>query len=110
MPLEVIRLFFGEAEIGDVGKSYSYALVQGSPIGYLNPKVTALLKQLRVTFNPNEEDRIYRALWPIFQADLPITFLYPLVEPTVAHRRVRGLSSPWRADPVWHMEDLWLED
>ncbi len=108
MPLEVIRLFFGEAEIGDVGKFY--AVVQGSPIGYANPRVTALLKELRVTFNPDEEDRIYRALWAIFQADLPVTFLCLWVATTVAHRRVRGLSSPYRADPVWCMEDLWLED
>ena len=110
MNLAVSRLFFGEAEIGDVGKAFSYELSQGSPIGYANPKVMALLKELRVTFNPFEEDRIYRALWPIFQADVPVTFLYPLLKPTVAHRRVRGLSSPWRADPVWHMEDIWLDE
>ena len=110
MNLAVSRLFFGEAEIGDVGKAFSYALAQGSPIGYVNPNVTALLKELRVTFNPDEEDQIYRALWPIFQADVPVTFLYALMKPTVAHRRVRGLSSPYRADPVWHMDDLWLED
>ncbi len=108
MPLESIRLFFGEAEIGDVGKFYG--VPQRSPIGYANPRVTALLKELRVTFNPDEEDRIYHALWAIFQADLPVTFLNPEVNTTVLHRRVRGLSSPWRADPVWHMEDVWLED
>jgi len=110
MNLAVSRLFFGESEISDVGKAFSYELSQGSPIGYANPKVMALLKELRVTFNPFEEDRIYRALWPIFQADVPVTFLYPLLKPTVAHRRVRGLSSPWRADPVWHMEDIWLDE
>ena len=47
---------------------------------------------------------------PIFQADLPMTFLDPYVEITVAHRRVRGLSSPYRADPTENMDDLWLED
>ncbi len=107
-PLVVIGLFLGGAENHDVGEYY--ADVQGSPIGYGNPEVTTLIKELRVTFNPDEEDRIYRALWPILQADLPVTFLYPEVNTTVVHRRVRGLSSPWRADPVRYMEDLWLED
>lgn len=93
---------------GDVGEYES--LVQGSPIGYTNPKVTALLKELRVTFNPNEEDRIYREHWPIFQADLPATFLYPEVDTTVALRRVRGLSSPYRTEAFRHMDDLWLQD
>ena len=44
------------------------------------------------------------------QTDLPMTFVCPLVETTIAHRRVRGLSSPYRTEPVQHMEDLWLED
>ncbi len=26
------------------------------------------------------------------------------------HRRIRGLSSPWRADPVMFMEDLWIDN
>ena len=107
-PLGQSEVFFGESEISDA--SEVGMRVQGSPIGYANPKVIALLKQLRVAFNPDEEDRIYRELWPIFHADLPVTFLHPLVQPMVAQRRVRGLSSPWRADPVWHMDDLWLED
>ncbi len=107
-PLEQSDVFFGEGEISDVPEAG--ARVQGSPIGYLNPKVTALFKELRVTFNPDAEDRMYRELWPIFQADLPVTFLYPLVQPMIARQRVRGMSTPWRGDPVWHMEDLWLED
>lgn len=84
--------------------------LEGSPIGYNNPKVSALLDKAQDTMDPDEEDRIYRELMPIFQADLPMTFLCPFVETTVAHRRVRGLSSPYRADPTEHMEDLWLEE
>ncbi len=88
------RLFFGE----------------GSLIGYNNPKVVALQKIAQSSMNPEEIEGIYRELVPIFQADLPVTFLYPAVWPTVADRRVRGLSSPVRADPIWYMEDLWLGD
>jgi peptide/nickel transport system substrate-binding protein len=110
MTLGECRMFFGELEIGDVGTGFAFARAHSSPIGYANPKVTALLKELRVTFNPDQEDRIYRQIWPILQADMPATFLCPFVQPTAARRRVRGLSSPWRADPVWCMDDLWLED
>ena len=47
---------------------------------------------------------------PVFQAELPVTFLYPLVRTTVAHRHVRGLSSPYRDDPLWYAGELWLDD
>ncbi len=109
MPLtaEYLRVFFGESESSDAA---DFGVLRGSPIGYGNPKVTTLLKEALDTLNPDEQDRIYRALWPIFQADLPVTFLYLLAGATVARRRVRGLSSPWRADPVRNMEHLWLDD
>lgn len=55
-------------------------------------------------------DRAYRELAPIFQSDLPVTFLAPMVTTTVAHRRLRRLSSPFRASPVRHMDELWLEE
>ncbi|MGH9367245.1 MAG: ABC transporter substrate-binding protein [Thermoanaerobaculia bacterium] len=81
-----------------------------SLVGYKNPTVIALLDKAQATANPEEIDRIHRKLAPIFQADLPATFLYPAVYATVAHRRVRGLSSPYRASPVGDMEHLWLEN
>ncbi len=83
---------------------------EDSPFGYANPTVIDLLKGAQATMNPDEIDRIYRELWPIFQAELPATFLFPLVYTTVAHRRVRGLSTPYRAQPFHFMEHLWLED
>ena len=42
--------------------------------------------------------------------DTPLTVLYPAVWLTVSHERVRGLSSPWRADPIWHAGELWIEE
>lgn len=59
--------------------------------------------------DPDEIDRTYRELAPIFQAELPVTFLAPSVVTTIAHRRLRGLSGPFRASPVLHMDELWLE-
>ena len=83
---------------------------QGSLIRYHNPRVAALLERAAAVLDPEEIDRTYRELVPIFQSDLPATFLFPLVRTTVAHRRVRGMSSPYREDPVWYMDELWLED
>ena len=83
---------------------------QGSWIGYENPQVVRLVEAVNITIDPDVRDRMYRELMAIFQADVPISFLYPLVGTTVAHRRIHGLSSPWRAHPVAHMEYLWLED
>ena len=83
-------------------------LGEGSPIGYANPRVNALLDSAVVPMAPDEFDRIYQELGQILRADLPMTFLYPSVTYFAAHRRVRGLESPYRAD--WWIEDLWITD
>ena len=81
-----------------------------NPIGYRNPRLLDLLDRAGTTVVPEAEDGVYRELLEIFRTDAPITFLFPRVNYQFAHRRVRGLSSPWWADAVEHMEDLWLED
>jgi len=83
---------------------------EGSPIGYAPPRVTELLRAAEVAMDLDEQDRIYGELAEIFHADVPVTFLYPNVENWVVHRRIRGLSRPGRAHPVWFMEDLWVDD
>lgn len=86
-------------ESGEVGR-----------IGYRNAEVARLLAAVKETADPDEQDRIYRQLAPIVLADVPITFLFPAVTAYAVHRRVRGLESPFRGDPVTYMEGLWLED
>lgn len=82
-----------------------------SALGYANPKVRALLDEAQFTVDEARFDQIFRELWPIFQAELPATFLYPSVWTTVANRRVHGLSSSRaHANPGLCMFDLWLED
>jgi len=77
---------------------------------YRNPRVVQLLDQATRNWIPEEDDRIYRQLAQIFRRDMPVTILYPLARFTVAHRRLRGLSSPyWGGDPTAHMDELWLE-
>ena len=80
------------------------------PLGYENAELVTLADQRDSNWDPETNDRIYRRLAEIFRADVPVTFLFPHVNTTFAHRRLRGLSSPWRADPVVFMEKLWLEE
>lgn len=81
-----------------------------SVTGYRNPRVAALLDRARLAVAPEEQDTLYRELMPIFQAEVPATILYPLVSSFVVHRRIRGLQSPFRADPLVELERLWIEE
>ncbi len=88
------RPFFGE---------FSY-------IGYQNQRAHELLEMAANTQNPGTLDGLYRELMEIFEEDHPVTFLHPVPSTHVVHRRVAGLSSPYRADPVWYMEYLWVDE
>jgi peptide/nickel transport system substrate-binding protein len=76
-----------------------------NPLGYQNPEVVRLTDQ--VTADPDELDRIYRALTEILRADLPVTRLVPWTGTTFAHRRVRGIA-PYTVTML--AEDLGLEN
>lgn len=61
------------------------------------------------TADPDEEDRLYLELAEIFRAELPLTRLVWKPDVNFAHRRIQGLSTPFRADANTNMEELWLE-
>ena len=44
---------------------------------YRNPTAARLVDSIAATLDPAEQDALYRSLVPIFQADLPVTYLYP---------------------------------
>ncbi len=81
-----------------------------SPAGYSNSRVISLLEDALGTTHPDRVDAIYRELAHIFLRDLPYLFLAAGSETFVAHRRLKGLSTPFRANPTWAMEHLWIED
>ncbi len=83
---------------------------ENSHIGYANQRAHQLLEMAAATQNPQTVDTLYRELMEIFQADHPVIFLYSIQSTHVVHRRLAGLSSPHRADPLMDMEYLWLED
>ncbi len=117
-PVVLERVTASEFEAALFGQSASFDSPLGiqryfgedSFIGYANRDVVALLNELLRTIDPGEIDRIHSQLAPSFAADLPITILYPGVYTAVAARRVRGLSTPFRADPLRYAEELWLEE
>ena len=84
-------------------------LGRNNPTGYQNSAIVQLTDQL-ATADPDELDRIYRALTEVFRADLPVTCLFRLTSTAFAHRRVQGLTTPFHARPDTDMEDLWLDD
>ncbi|MDP3772906.1 MAG: hypothetical protein Q8Q85_01410 [Gemmatimonadales bacterium] len=94
--------------VGQHPRGHDRYFGKDSYTGYGNSRVAELLEEAATTVSPEEQDRLYRELVPIFQRELPALFLYPGVQTTVAHRRVRGLRNQVRVDPVSHMEELWL--
>jgi peptide/nickel transport system substrate-binding protein len=80
-------------------------------IGYNNSSFFALLESTNAAFDPEEKERLHGELTAIFQADLPLTFLHPLANTTIASSRIRGLEDhPYRGDLTQWMDDLWLEE
>jgi hypothetical protein len=74
-------------------------------------RVAELISKGNAPMEADELDRIYRELSPIFTADMPVTFLYPLCETTVAYRRIKGLSNPEIGlEPIYWIEHLWIEE
>jgi peptide/nickel transport system substrate-binding protein len=81
-----------------------------SRLGYRNAEVSTLLERLPLVSDPAEEEEIYLQLTRIFRTEVPATFLFPRVTTVFASKRVRGLSSPWRVDPIRFIDELWLDD
>jgi len=83
---------------------------EDSPLGYSDPRIIQLLQDYKLAVDPEEVKRIFSEIMPRMAQDLPMTFLFPQIHTCVAHKRVKGLSSPFRAEPVWSMEHLWIEE
>ena len=82
----------------------------GNHLGYHNPEAFTVIDSLQATADPDEIDRLYRRLTEIYRADMPFTRLIPWSRDWFVHRRIQGLSTPFRADPDTYMEELWIED
>jgi len=83
---------------------------ENSIIGYYNPLAAELVNAALKAPDLESLDVIYQELAPIVQQEQPFTFLVFGVETWVAHRRIKGLSSPFRANLSWIAGSLWIED
>lgn len=81
-----------------------------SPVGYENPEFAGLLSAWDAAWDPVERAGLYLRAADIFQRDVPATLLLPSLQTTVAHRRIRGLSTPYRVFPIWFMDELWIDE
>lgn len=77
--------------------------------GYRNAQVAALYDSLAVTVDLAQREVIFGELYQIIRDEQPATYLFPGVTHFVAPVWLHGLSSPHRADPVVHLEHLWIE-
>ncbi len=81
-----------------------------SPLGYRNTDVADVIDRKRQSFDPEETDRLNVRLAGLIRVDPPGVFLFNPVFSTVARPYVRGLSSPWREDPLAIADELWIEE
>jgi peptide/nickel transport system substrate-binding protein len=81
----------------------------GAPTGYENPALIELIGRWKATADPDAISRIQDEIVEIFRRDLPVTFLFPGLLTSFAHRRIRGLNTPW-AELFAKPEDLWLDE
>jgi peptide/nickel transport system substrate-binding protein len=80
-------------------------------LGYRNEHVIECLEAINATSDPAVIDSLYREMWSDFQADVPVTFLHPMVQMWASDRRLKGLSSPYRGEVVRYMGELrWEEE
>ncbi|MCK5411912.1 MAG: hypothetical protein KAJ67_07445 [Gemmatimonadetes bacterium] len=78
--------------------------------GWTDPAMIELVEAARQTRDPAAQDSLYTAMYRIVASWLPLTLLSPEVLWFVASERIKGLSSPFRADPLWHIEHAWVEE
>jgi len=79
------------------------------------PSVVGLLDQALKEPESAEQERLYRELAREFRRESPALFLYPMVNPIVADRRIRGFDHGGWMPPAWRwafggLEWLWIEE
>jgi peptide/nickel transport system substrate-binding protein len=81
-----------------------------SLIGYSNPELLRIFKEAENDWEPGWRERLNLKIYRLFQADVPVTVLQPHLWTTIAHRRIKGFSSPTQTWPGLFMDLLWIEE
>lgn len=107
-PSGILEKWLGESWQGRArGRSAGQLLA--APFGYHDVELVQLLHALHAEPDPDAQDTLYARINEIFRRDMPVTFLFPMVENHVAHRRIRGLRHGW-PQFLGHAEELWIEE
>ncbi len=83
---------------------------RNAPSGYWDPEISDLLDTAATTIDHEKLDHLYLKIQQILVRDIPATFLLPIVNTSIVHCRIKGLSSPDRADPLEELAYLWIEE
>lgn len=97
-----------EAALGNIDWYLFHRML--SAAGYKNSEFYRLYDDAHQTTDLDKANKYLRELWPIFQADMPVTYLHPDIEYRAAHKRVKGLGNQSLSDPFGGIERLWIED
>jgi peptide/nickel transport system substrate-binding protein len=82
---------------------------RNAPSGYRDSEISDLLDSAARTVDPEKKDDLYQKIQQILLRDIPTTFLLPIVNTSIVHCRIKGLSSPYKADPLGNLASLWIE-
>ncbi len=105
----ILLLTLSHGGEGTSPQSLGYLLGEGGPVQYANPRVSALLREAGVIKEAEALDAVFREIGRIIHEENPVTVLYPNVWNWVVNDRVKGLESWHRYDPLWYIEDVWVE-
>ena len=83
---------------------------EGTRIGYQNPEVERLLEAITQEADPTAREALFVEVNEVLSQDMPFTWLFPYFEAFAAHRKVRGLRSPDRSNPIGAIREIWIED
>lgn len=72
-------------------------------------RLAALVDAADRAIDPDRRDSVFREIDAVFRDEQPATFLIPGVNEFVAPRWLKGLRSPWNADPIVNLAHLWIE-
>ena len=80
-----------------------------SLIGYTNPELIRAFRESENDWDPNSNQNLISKINILLPPDIPATVLQPNLWGTVAHKRIKGFSSPRLVFPGPSMEFLWIE-
>lgn len=78
--------------------------------GYENPELDRLYEERGYVRERAQRVAMALEITRILQRDVPNINLVPQPTVWIVNDRIRGLESPWRANPIKYLEDLWIED